>query len=247
MTLLATEIHRQADMDVIVFVADQRIMRGSRPVKNQQKIFPIEQIRAGIGYFGLATVPVGHLPQPMADYLQDFLYTVKAGESLASVANRLCEKLNHEVPAEVRNREPSGIHLAGFADDGMVEFWIIRNMDDDDGRKALEMTEYYSSREDFRRRDAHNLPIDSAQIYRNGDIRPHVLAWTKFDKALAPLLHSSDFKPLLMPNDYVAWVKSKMMLIAQFYDAFAEPPAAIGEPIDAFAFTPTAFVGADNT
>jgi hypothetical protein len=48
MTLLATEIHRQADMDVIVFVADQRIVRGSSPWQNQQKIFPIKQIRAGI-------------------------------------------------------------------------------------------------------------------------------------------------------------------------------------------------------
>src|SRR5262245_33974459 len=137
MTLLATEIHQQADMNVIVFVADQRIVRGSSPVTNQQKIFPIKQIRAGIGYFGLATVPVEHQPQqPMADCLQDFLYTVKAGESLASVANRLCEELNRVVPAALRNREASGIHLAGFADDGMVEFWIIRNMDDDDGRKA---------------------------------------------------------------------------------------------------------------
>jgi hypothetical protein len=198
---------------------------------------------AGIGYFGLATVPVGNLPQPMADFLQDFLYTVKAGESLASVANRLCEKLNHVVPAAVRSREASGIHLAGFADDGMVEFWIIRNMDDDDGRKALEITEYYSSREDFRRRDANKLSIGDALIYRNGDIKPHVLAWTKFDEALAPLLHSSDFKPLLTLDDYVAWVKFKMKLIAKFYDAFAVPPAAIGEPIDAFAFTPAAFMG----
>jgi hypothetical protein len=231
MTLLATEFHPRPDGTLIVFAADRRITMGNDPVRDQKKIFPVPIISAGIGFFGLAEVPAQAGNQTMADWLQDFLYTVQPGEALEALANRLVVALNCAVPAEWLN-ERSGFHLAGFGANGQPEFWFVRNVDDD-GEPTLNR---YEAREEFQRRDAPNLSHGGIQIYRNGDIRPHVAAWERLDEAFGALLEQPDFKPITTAAEYLGWVRFKMETISTFYRQYCSV-SIIGEPIDAFAFT----------
>jgi hypothetical protein len=80
------------------------------------------------------------------------------------------------------------------------------------------------------------LPQGATQIYRNGDIRAHVAAWTQIDASLGALLGTPSFRTLNSVEDYVKWVKFKMESIASFYEHFATE-SIIGPPIDAFAIT----------
>jgi hypothetical protein len=130
MTLLTTEIHDREDGPIVVFAADRRISRGDTPKPDQRKVFPVPHMSAGIGFFGLAEVPTSVGPQAMAEWLQDFLYTVQPHEQLAGIAARLAAALNLVVPAGWQSTEPSGFHLAGFNSSGQPQFWFVRNVDD---------------------------------------------------------------------------------------------------------------------
>jgi hypothetical protein len=100
MTLLTTQLHLGLDGGVIVFAADRRITRGTSRSADQTKIFQIPDISAGIGYFGLAEVPTSARHQSMADWTQDFLYTVRNSEAIAEVAARFANALNSAVPPD---------------------------------------------------------------------------------------------------------------------------------------------------
>jgi hypothetical protein len=78
-------------------------------------------------------------------------------------------------------------------------FWYIRNVEDD-GRTLFGE---YRAREDFKRRDAPRLEAGAHMIYRNGDIRAHVLAWKEIDSSLGRLLELPEFHSLSTVQDYV--------------------------------------------
>lgn len=238
MTLLTTELHLRDDGPIVVFAADRRIIRGEGPARDQQKIFPVPHLAAGIGFFGLAEMPDNVGNRPMSDWVQDFLYTVRPEEELATIAARLSQRLNDTVPPGWHEGEASGFHLAGFAASGQLEFWFVRNVDDA-GEPTLGR---YEAREDFRGRDQANLAHGQVQIYRNGDIRAHVTAWETIDEAYGSLLGTTDFAPITTALDYRNWVMFKMSSIADFYDRFCMR-SIIGRPIDSFAFSRTEFFG----
>ena len=238
MTLLTTELHPGNNGGVIVFAADRRITRGTTPSADQKKIFRIQGMSVGIGYFGLAEVPTSVGNQPMADWVQDFLYTVQHSETIGAIAGRLAHSLNSAVPLDWKQTERSGFHLAGFSSSGRAEFWFVRNVDDN-GNPTLGQ---YEAREDFQRRDAPNLAPGQAQIYRNGDIRAHVAAWERLDEAFGSLLAAPDFRSIQTTGDYLGWVQFKMKTIAAFYERYCTE-SIIGEPIDAFAFSASQFEG----
>ena len=164
MTLLATELHSAETETIIVFAADRRITREANRDQDQVKIFPIRNINAGLGFFGLAEVPTSVGYQRMEDWIQDFLYTVEKHESVESVAKRLTVALNIVIPMKLRT-ERSGFHLAGFNDGGQPEFWYVRNVDD----AGMPTLGQYEAREDFQRRDVLKLAPGHFQIYRNGN------------------------------------------------------------------------------
>lgn len=234
MTLLTTEIHNHNDPEraLIVFAADRRISRSDREYDEREKILRVLELNAGIGYFGLAEVPQRGRRTPMAEWLRSFLAGASDCENLKELAAKLADSLNLAVPASLRRRVVSGFHIAGFDSQGRVEFWYVRNVDDD--RRTI--LGQFGAREDFQRRDAPRLSSGRVQIYRNGDLRAHVMAWEELDKSLGSLLNLPDFKQLAAPEDYVAWVKFKMELIAQFYEQFCTR-SIIGRPVDAFAIT----------
>jgi hypothetical protein len=229
-TLLTTEIHRLLDRDIVVFAADRRISRGATPAGERRKVFHYPRHRLGVGYFGLAEIPGQTSVQPMAEWLQDFFYTVCAGQSIRSIALQLTEALNATVPPACRSSEHSGMHLAGLTGDDRAEFWFIRNFDD----KGNLFRGPYEAREDFHSRDALMLPINATAIYRNGDVRAHVVAWSEIDQSLGHLLGQEPFRRLNTTADYVDWVQFKMETIARFYERWCTE-SIIGLPVDCFA------------
>jgi hypothetical protein len=229
--LLTTEIHNHNDPAhaLIVFAADRRISRGTKSDSSRQKVFPISPVNAGIGYFGLAEVPSSKRNIPMEEWLMDYLSRVSV-TSLQVFAENLAVALNKSVPEGVRQKIPSGFHIAGFNKHRVPEFWYVRNLADD-GQTIFGI---YKSREDFQARDALLLKPGESQIYRNGDIRAHVIAWENIDKSFGSLLQLSDFKSLSTPEEYADWVKFKMEVIAAFYERYCRI-SMIGSPVDAFS------------
>ena len=186
-------------------------------------------VNAGVGFFGLAEIPVGRDRVEMAEWLQQFLASITPRETLQGFANRLSAALNRSVPIDVRNSNISGFHIAGFGEEGRPEFWYVRNVDDD--RETI--FGEYKVREDFQSRDAARIKPGEYWMYRNGDIRAHVIAWESFDDSLGSLLNAPDFKKFLTPEDDADWVKFKIEVIADFYKRFCRV-SIIGKPVDAF-------------
>jgi hypothetical protein len=224
MTLLLTELHvREAPTTpMIIFAADRRISVGPQHHAQRKKIFPIPHRNAGIGYFGLAQVG----STPMSDWLTTYMRGNGPTQLLGDFATNLADRLNSSVPEAHRRDHVSGFHIAGFAPNGRMEFWYVRNTTDD-----YQCTGRYSAREEFQNRDANNLQPGTAQIYRNGDIRSHVRLWTVLDQALVPLLAESDFRPLRTDDDYADWVRFKLQIIAYLYKKWCRN-SIIGTPID---------------
>jgi hypothetical protein len=168
----------------------------------------------------------------MDDWLTEFINSKASWESLKEFAAYLAAALNAAVPRQLRESSPSGFHVAGFRSDGNIEFWYVRNVDDT-GAPTLGT---YQPREDFQSDHAARVHAGGFWIYRNGDIRAHVVAWTVIDDSIGRLLGTPHFRALATPDDYVEWVRFKMETIASFYKKFATR-SIIGEPVDAFSIT----------
>jgi len=212
-----------------VFAADRRISRGKKPDSSRRKVFQIPSMNAGIGYFGLAEVPSKNRTIPMEKWLTDYLSSAPAN-SLQSFAESLAVELNASVPQYIRQQCISGFHIAGFNNNGRLEFWYVRNVADD--RQTV--FGVYEPREDFQARDASLLKPGESQIYRNGDIRAHVVAWETIDNSFGQLLGTPNFKVLSTPDEYAGWVKFKLEVIAMFYERYCSI-SMIGSPVDAFS------------
>ena len=215
---------------VVVFASDRRISLVGKPYDTRKKIFRVPGLPAGIGYFGLAEVPAGTGKRPMSEWLVEFLRSRRSADSLADFASELAAALNSAVPEAWRRRDISGFHLGGFDKREGTVFWYVRNVEDD-GRTLFGE---YRPREDFKARDAPRLKPGEHMIYRNGDVRAHVVAWSAIDESLGRLLDLSEFRPLGTVDDYVGWVRFKMQAIARFYAKYCTI-SIIGAPIDAFA------------
>ena len=229
MTLLTTEIHLSPTAAYVVFAADQCVLRNGCSQPGQQKVFRIDAIRAGIGFFGLAEIPAALGTQRMDEFLRDFVGGISSRNSLNDVAQTLAKELNRLVPSEWILSERSGFHLAGFAADGIPEFWYIRNVDDQ-GQPTVGR---YEPREEFRRAGHHSRRRTTVIGYRNGDLRAHIVAWKAIDDSLGRLLGHEEFRPVNSADGYREWVKFKMELVASFYARFSRVPL-VAPPIDVF-------------
>ena len=222
MTILLTEIYPLEAKPFIIFGADGRISLKGRAIGKAKKLLVIRNLRAGLGYFGLAEVD----KKPMYQWLHEWCNKSRV-HSLEKFAIDLANELNRAVPVNIRSRYISGIHIAGFGDEGEAEFWFVRNVNDD--RKTIMST--YEAREDFRSSHYKHLKPGQGQIYRNGDIRAHVVAWERLDEALTPLLHFPNFNVMRTPENYCQWMKFKLQVVALFYKRFCRS-SIIGTPVD---------------
>src|SRR5262245_34053255 len=127
MTLLTTQIIMDPS-PMIVFAADRRISLGGRRYTERRKVLRVPTKRAGIGYFGLAQLPLRGRQRHMDLWLADFLAANSGLQSLRDLATSLARELNRVVPAAIRQVYVSGFHLAGFDVHQEPEFWFIRNV-----------------------------------------------------------------------------------------------------------------------
>ncbi|MEK6301492.1 MAG: hypothetical protein AABO41_12280 [Acidobacteriota bacterium] len=250
MTLLLTEIYVGTDMhDVtIIFAADRRISYEKKFHALCKKIFRVPYLNAGIGFFGLAEVGRRPHATPMSDWLTSFINKNHDARTLRDFAHRLNDELNGAVPRTSKTSNPSGFHIAGFNQDGLPEFWFVRNIETMDQHSYMGFLDHYSVTEDFLTRDARReigydgaslkIPEPRMRAYRNGDIRGHVVAWKEFDRVLKNVLLGfldlQDFRSLRTISDYVEFTKFKMELIAAVYEKYCKA-SLIGKPIDAFS------------
>jgi len=166
----------------------------------------------------------------MDEWLKEFIDEHADCGDLECLAHALAKELNRDAGHRGKNAI-SGFHIAGFNNQGLVEFWYVRNVADD--RQAL--LGEYQVRRDYRRDPADNPQPGTVRTFRNGDLRPHVAAWEGLDASLGQLIGAPGFRGLATPNDYVRWVKFKMAIIIQFYKNWSrEKPPIIGEEPDVF-------------
>lgn len=231
MTLLITEIYNHNDPvnAFIVFGADQRISRKNLRDSEQEKIFRLSNLNGGIGFFGLAEVPLGTQLIPMSAWIKDYISVNSNLTTLEQFATNLCTQLNQIIPNNYQRSIISGFHISGFNTNGFPEFWYVRNVGDD--RETI--LGVYEVREDFQNRDAPNLPQYKLQVYRNGDLRAHVEFWEEIDESLGRMFAAPDFNQLSTPEDYAIWLKFKLEVTAIFYEQFCSR-SIIGRPVNAF-------------
>lgn len=245
MTLLTNEIHVAGSLQqsTIIFAADRRITLLGKFHSLGKKIFRIPYLSAGVGYFGLAEVFPKGKRQSMSSWLPQFIALNSGITSLGDFADALRFELDKVVPDPIKVSNPSGFHISGFNKTHMPEFWFVRNILNMNAHTYINFQNHYFISEDFLRRDARkfgyngnspNITQPFLWIYRNGDIRAHVVAWEKLDRIMSDFLALPDFKKLKSISDYEEFVKFKMTLIASVYKKYAKA-STIGTPIDVFS------------
>lgn len=249
MTLITNEIHmlNGFNQTVLVFAADRRLTKldGSYG-GTQHKLFRIPYLNAGISYFGLATVSPAKKQQYMSEWLRTFITRNSGVRSLRDFAFKLREDLERVIPPNVLGKHASGFHICGYNNQGFPEFWYLSNIG---GISDFEYTNikqrYADPTEDFLNRDAKELGWNGKDpesvknngwVYRNGDIRAHVVAFGHLDQVLLGMLSFPDFRKPQEPEDLADWVRFKLRFVAQLYKKYGKKEL-IGTPIDAFSLT----------
>jgi hypothetical protein len=223
MTILANEIRiGKCITDVILIqVADSRITRPGKKPWFHRKVFEIRYLNALVGYFGLAE------PRP-DEYFSSWLpNTITHGHKIKSInefAQYLTDKLNEYVPKTRLKNNPSGFHVCGLSEDGIPEFYYIRNIIRRDGPYYKEFKDSYYFTEDFRNRDAittedgkqrsltslHNMVF----WYVNGDLRNFWDFWIPATKFIDAVSLDPDFPALKSDLERAKW---KLKTIAALY------------------------------
>jgi hypothetical protein len=228
MTILANEIRiNQSITDVtLIQVADRRITCKGKFDSNRRKVFEIPYLKASVGYFGLA--------QPTAkEYFSSWLPNViRNGHTIKTVnefSQYLADTLNKNVTKSLLKTNPSGFHICGLADDGIPEFYFIRNIEGREGPYYKGFKDTYFCSEDFRTRDAiatgdgSQRSLDSLQHsifwYVNGDLRSFWAFWLPATEFIDSISVNPEFPSLKSDLERAKW---KLKVIAQLYDKYAK-------------------------
>jgi len=243
MTVLITEIHVPHDLRkaTIVFAADSKVTKAENGKHSAQgcKIFRIPYLKAGIGFFGLASFN----NMQMASYLTNFINRNTGAGSLKEWAHLLKDNLNKAIGSQTLAKYGIGLHLCGFNAEGLPEFWFLTNIPGMTGHLYAKPSNHISVREDFLSSDSKKILLEGSQtivkepvwqVYRNGDTRVHALAFEKLDEIIKSLLSFEDFKNPKTVDDYLEIVKLKMDIMCKIYSKLANC-SLIGTPINAFA------------
>lgn len=251
MTLITNEIHLLDGLNktMLVFAADGRISDPitGKPLGTRPKLFEIKYLEAGISYYGLADVFPSGKSRKLSDWLSGFIRKQTDVSDLGTFAHRLREALHAIIPPPMLQKYPSGFHILGYNADNLPEFWHLTNVGNSEDfiYKNLQ-PRYFEPSSDFLERDARihfcwdGTDPGSARngicYYRNGDYRPHAVAWEKLDEILEDMFRFKDFRRPKTTKDYEEYVKTKIGILAYIYKKFATRPI-IGPKIDAFCLS----------
>jgi len=245
MTLLVNEIYVPGDIrkGFILFTADQRITKDGEYDSSRKKIFKIQYINAGIGYFGLAQL---NSKDFFSDWIQHFINNNNDSINMKQFVDRLCDDLNRKVNKSLLKKYPSGFHVCGYNKDNYPEFWIVRNIGNSEGGIYTDLRNEYTSAEEFLARDAKAVGFDGInpiisreifQYYVNGDIISFHTAWLRLTDFISEMRQKSNFSINNSPERIEEIAKWKMTVIASFYKKFAKKKI-IGTPVDSFVILP---------
>src|SRR6266849_430237 len=242
MTLISNEIHMLDGFKrtLLIFAADRRLTYPDGSYAGtKQKQFPIPYLNGGVSYFGLAEVYPKGKKQYLSDWLREFVIRHSTMTSLKDFAFQLRDELHTVIPAGILKKNASGFHICGYNSKGLPEFWFLRNIGGmDQFRYTNLLQRYMEPTADFLDRDAKSLGwdgrnltsiINKGYVYRNGDVRAHVIAFERLDEVLSDTLSFPDFKTPTKPEDLVRF---KFEFVAYLYKKFARRQI-IGRPIDA--------------
>jgi hypothetical protein len=246
MTLILNEVHLLDGLEqtFLVAAADRRISNPDGTYnETRPKLLPIPYFRGAVSYFGLAAIPHDGKWVYHADWLPNFIGSQGDSPDLETFAKSLRLELNRRIPAGTLKKKASGFHICGFNDDGQPEFWYLSNIGGMEGLEYVGIKgRFKKPSPDFLERDAEKRLADResmdpesgeypVQIYRNGDIRAHVVAWEMLDEMLAKLTQFPDFERPRGLEGYTKHVKFKFEVIAYFYKHWANKEI-IARPID---------------
>jgi hypothetical protein len=249
MTLILNEIHTRDGFNstFMVAAADRRLlnMNGSYHA-TRKKLLPIPYLKGAISYFGLAMIPRGNKSLYISDWLRAFIRNNSNCNDIKSFSTKLRDELSRVVPSSSLRQVPSGFHICGYNKNGIPDFWYFSNIRGMQGYQYADLrTEYDAPSSHFLDRDAKKYGwngsdkssvSNNVRIYRNGDLRAHVVAWEILDYILENLAKFPDFKKPTTVQRYGEYVKFKFEIIAYFYKNWARKQI-IGRPIDVFVMT----------
>jgi hypothetical protein len=248
MTLISNEIHMLDGFKrtLLIFAADRRLTYPDGSYAGtKQKLFPISYLNGGVSYFGLAEVYPKGKKQYLSDWLREFVIRHSTMTSLKDFAFQLRDELHTVIPAGILKKNASGFHICGYNSKDLPEFWFLRNIGGMDQFRYTNLQQrYMEPTADFLDRDAKSLGWDGTNltsiqnkgyVYRNGDVRAHVIAFERLDEVLSGMLSFPDFKTPKKPEDLVRF---KFEFVAYLYKKFARRQI-IGRPIDAFCLSKT--------
>jgi hypothetical protein len=243
LTILLNELHVGENFaeSFIVAAADrQTLLINGRIGPKHRKLHEIPYLNAAASYFGLAAWKAHGRERHMSEWLSAFIRGNSNATDLYDFARRLQGSLNTFVPPSVLRVSPSGFHLVGFDAELRPDFLFVTNIGSMDGFQYADFRSNYGEpSSDFLGRDARKLGWDGAGtiqegswVYRNGDIRSHVIGSGQVDSLLMALGEFPDFR---LPSNrvrYRDYVKFKLEILAYYYKHWARRQL-IGRPIDA--------------
>jgi len=250
MTLILNEIRTLDGFSNSLWIcgADRRLTFEGQFHSNRKKIYPIQYLGATVSYFGLAVWKIDEREKCMSDILKAFISKNSDCSSLDDFAKRLQIHLNNVVPKNLLKEYASGFHLSGFDNNKWPHFLHISNVGKmNDFKYENLMQKYKEPYPDFQDRDAKKhfnwdginpgTAENKGWIYRNGDIRTHVLVSKKFDNMMKEVFELSDFTNLTGHKKLAEYLKFKFDFIARIYEKWTNNKV-IGKPIDIYVLTP---------
>jgi hypothetical protein len=243
MTLVLNEIYGlgPSSPPFIVAAADRRISNPDGSYNStRRKLFDVPRLFGAVSYFGVAAFQRGSRLVFLNDWLPQFISGTQAAD-LGEFARELRAELSAMIPRTVLRHQVSGFHICGYDPAGRPDFWFLSNIVAMQGPQYAQLQDRYSEpASQFLGRDASAVGFDPStgraelgrvQIYRNGDVRVHVLASEGIDRMLEVLSQFPDFRRPTNPTQYGDYVRFKIEMIAYVYKVWAKR-RVIARPID---------------
>lgn len=250
MTLILNELRIEKGLENSYWIcsADRRLSFEGKFHSNRKKIYPIKNLNATISYFGLAIWRIGDKEIYMSDIIKNFILKNFDCATLDDFTSKFQTHLNNKVPKNLLKVYPSGFHFSGFNDKGWPHFLHFSNIGNMDGYGYKNLTNQYKNPSaDFLERDAtQSLHWDGKSpdkidntgfIYRNGDIRTHVLISSEFDSMMKKIFELPDFDKINNDKKHADFVNFKFDFIAKLYEKWTNNKV-IGKPIDLYILKP---------